>query len=62
MASPAVGNASMAVAAASTFFFAINGKTFVPPFNYYIRNMSKCQTIHLLILLCLQASFFIGRM
>jgi hypothetical protein len=64
-ASPAVGNASVddtdAVATA-TFFFANYGKSFVRTFNYSIRNTSKCQTSHLLVHLCLQASFFVGRM
>jgi uncharacterized protein YaiE (UPF0345 family) len=45
-ASPAMGNASVddtdAVVVA-TFFFTIDGKTFVPPFNCYIRNTIQCQ-------------------
>jgi hypothetical protein len=63
-ASPTMGNASVDVtdaAAASTFFFATDGKTCVSPFNCYIRNTSKCRMIRLLIHLCLQASFFIDR-
>jgi hypothetical protein len=61
--SPAMGIASINdtdVAAASTFFFATDGKTSVPPFNCYIRNMSKCRTTCLLVHLCLQATFFVG--
>jgi hypothetical protein len=62
--SPTVGNASVDdtdAAATTTFFFATDGKTFVPTFNYSIRNTSKCRMTRLLIHLCLQASFFIGR-
>jgi hypothetical protein len=47
--------------AATTFFFATAGKSFVPTFNCSIRNTSKWRTSHLLVHLCLQASFFIGR-
>jgi hypothetical protein len=63
-ASPAVGNASVDntdVAAASTFFFTTDGKTFVPHFNCYICNTSKCRTTHLLVHLCLQAFFFVDQ-
>jgi hypothetical protein len=45
-ASPAMRNASMDdtdVAAVATFFFFTDGKTFVPPFNCYIRNTSQYQ-------------------
>jgi hypothetical protein len=51
-ASPAVGNASVDdadVIAASTFFFATDGKTFVPTFNCYLCIMSQCQMTRLLI-------------
>jgi hypothetical protein len=44
-ASPTVGNTSVDdpdAAAASTFLFATDGKSFVPTFNYSIRNTSKC--------------------
>jgi hypothetical protein len=61
---PCRGNASMDytdTAATMTFFFAIDSKSVVPSFNCSIRNTSKCQTSCLLIYLCLQASFFIGR-
>jgi hypothetical protein len=34
-------------AAAVATFLATDGKTFVPPFNCYIRNMSQCQTSHI---------------
>jgi hypothetical protein len=46
--------------ATSTFFFATDGKSFMPTFNYSIRNASKCRTSRLVIHLCLQTSFFIG--
>jgi hypothetical protein len=62
---PVVGNASVDdidVVAAATFFFATDGKLFVATFNCSIRNMSKCRMIHLLVHLCLQASFFVGQM
>jgi hypothetical protein len=62
-ASPAVANASVDdtdAAAAATFFFTIDGKSFVPTFNCSIRNTSKCRTSCLFIHLCLQASF-VGR-
>jgi hypothetical protein len=45
MASPVMGNASMddtGAAAAATFFFTTDGKTFVPTINFYLRNMSQC--------------------
>jgi hypothetical protein len=64
-ASPAVGNASMddtdtdAVAAA-TFFFTTDDKSSVPTFNCSIHNTTKCRTSHVLVHLCLQASF-VGR-
>jgi uncharacterized membrane protein YoaK (UPF0700 family) len=64
-ASPVVGNASVNnsdAAAAATFFFTTDDKSFVPTFNYSIRNTSKYRTSRLLIHLCLQASFFVGRM
>jgi hypothetical protein len=63
-ASPVMGNASMDdtdVAATTTFFFATDGKSFVPTFSCSIHNISKCRTSHLLVHLCLQSSFFIGR-
>jgi hypothetical protein len=62
-ASPAVGNAFVddTDVAAATTFFATDGKSFVPTFNYSIHNTSKCRTSHLLVHLCLQASFFIGQ-
>jgi hypothetical protein len=44
-------------AAVVTFFFATDGKSFVPTFNCYICNTSKCRASHLLIHLCLQESF-----
>jgi hypothetical protein len=62
-ASPTVGNAFVDdtnTAAAVTFFFATDDKSFVPIFNCSIRNMSKCRMIRLLVHLCLRASFFIG--
>jgi hypothetical protein len=63
-ASLVVGNASVDdtdVVAIVTFFFATDGKSFVPTFNYSIRNTSKCRTSRLLVHLCLQVSFFIGQ-
>jgi hypothetical protein len=33
----------------TTFFFATDGKSFLPIFNCFIRNTSKCQTTCLLI-------------
>jgi hypothetical protein len=59
-----VGNASVDdtnVAVAVTFFFTTDGKLFVLTFNCSIHNTSKCQMSRLLVQLCLQASFFIGR-
>jgi hypothetical protein len=44
-------------AAATTFFFATYGKLFVLTFNCSIRNTSKYRTSHILVYLCLQASF-----
>jgi hypothetical protein len=44
-ASPTVQNASVddtGIAAAATFFFATDGKSFVSTFNCSIHNMSKC--------------------
>jgi hypothetical protein len=44
-ASLAMGNASVDdtdAAAAVTFFFATDGKTFVPTFNCYLRNTNQC--------------------
>jgi hypothetical protein len=61
-ASPIVGNASVDnidTTAAATFYFATDGKSFVPTFNCFIRNVSKYRTSHLLVHLCLQASFFV---
>jgi hypothetical protein len=63
-ASPVMGNASVDdtnVAIAVTFFFTTDSKLFVLTFNCSIHNTSKCQTSRLLVQLCLQASFFIGR-
>jgi hypothetical protein len=63
-ACPVVGKASMDdtdVGTAVTFLFATDGKSFVPTFNCSICNMSKYRTSRLLIHLCLQVSFFIGR-
>jgi hypothetical protein len=63
-ASPVVGNASVDdidAAAAVTFFFATDDKSFVPTFNCSICNTSKCRISRLLIHLCLQASFFVGQ-
>jgi hypothetical protein len=54
-----MGNASMDdtdAVAASTFFFATDGKSFVNTFNCSIYNMSKYQMSRLLVHLCLQAS------
>jgi hypothetical protein len=59
-----MGNASVDdtdAAATTTFFFAIDDKSFVPTFNASIHNTSKCRMSRLLVHLCLQASFFIGR-
>jgi hypothetical protein len=62
-ASPTMGNTSMDDNdTATTFFFTTGNKSFVPTFNCFIHNTSKCQTTHLLIHLCLQASFFVGWM
>jgi hypothetical protein len=62
-ASPAVVNASVDdTDAASTFFFTTNGKSFVATFNCFFHNTSKCRTNCLLVHLCLQVSFFVGRM
>jgi hypothetical protein len=36
-----------------TFFFTTDGKTFVPTFNCYLRNTSRCQMTRLLIHLSL---------
>jgi hypothetical protein len=36
-------------AVATAIFFTTDGKTFVPTFNCYLRNMSQCRTILLLI-------------
>jgi hypothetical protein len=61
---PPVENASMDKTDAATsaiFFFATDGKSFVPTFNCSIRNTSKCRMSRLLIHLCLQVFFFIGR-
>jgi hypothetical protein len=46
-ASPTVGNVSLDntdTTATTTFFFATDSKTFVAPFNCYIRNTSQCRT------------------
>jgi hypothetical protein len=50
--SPTVGNASVDdtdAATIVTFFFATDGKTFVPTFNCYLRNTCQCQMTRLLI-------------
>jgi hypothetical protein len=63
-ASPIVGNASVDdtdAVAIVTFFFATDGKSFVPTFNCSICNTSKYRTSRLLIHLCLQESFLIDR-
>jgi hypothetical protein len=63
-ASPAMGNAFVDdtdAAATMTFFFTTDGKSFVSTFNCSIHNTSKCRTSRLLVHLCLQVSFFIGR-
>jgi hypothetical protein len=63
-ASLVVGNASVDdtnAAAVATFFFATDGKSFMPTFNCSIRNTSKCRTSRLLVHLCLQTFFFIDR-
>jgi hypothetical protein len=59
-----VGNASVddIDAAAASTFFATDNKSFVPTFNCFIHNISKCWMSRLLIHLCIQASFFIDRM
>jgi hypothetical protein len=59
-----MGNASVDdtdIAAIMTFFFATDGKSFVPTFNCSIHNMSKYRRTRLLIHLCLQVSFFNDR-
>jgi hypothetical protein len=58
-ASPAVDYTD--ATAAAIFFFATYGKSFVPTFNCSIHNTSKCRTSHLVVHLCLQVSFFVGR-
>jgi hypothetical protein len=62
--SPAMGNASVDdtdIAAATTFFFTADCKSFVHTFNCSIRNTSKCRTSCLLVHLYLQVSFFVDR-
>jgi hypothetical protein len=60
-----VGNGSVYdpdTATTMTFFFVIDDKSFVPTFNYLIRNTSKYWTTHLIIHLYLQAYFLsVGR-
>jgi hypothetical protein len=61
---PRIWNASVDdtdTAVVATFFCATDGKSFVPTFNCFIRNTSKCLMTHLLVHLCLQASIFVGR-
>jgi hypothetical protein len=61
---PAVENASVDdtdAAAAATFFFTTDGKSFVPTFNCSIHNTNKCRTSRLLVHFCLQASFVVSR-